>query len=352
MVPLAFVLACGSGEDEETGDEAGHCEPGKTASATMVARYDAGRVTWWHDFGEVGVDRMLQDPRGGIVITAGDDGAPLWFDATGAIVDGPALEVSNVPAVTTGDRLYHAGPGGLHARDANLAELWTFDPEGTPTWLATGPDDTSVIATRVGGTSGNVTRVDANGSAMWTAPWPVMAQGTRLDLRGVAILDDGTVAVMLQGPLDRDAVWIEAWSAEGTALWSSQIESARALGLFADSHGFVAFGGSQYDLVTWGYKSDGTPLWTTPLPYEDNQVIVCGDDGFIAGGTLFQLTDEGEPTQTYSVQYDPSGLVPGVDAPGASEGQAVATLSCTSDGGVLVVLTQERTDPGDCDTSG
>ncbi len=208
------------------------------------------------------------------------------------------------------------------------------------------PDGSIVVAG--GGQRGSgrlVSRLDPSGDEVWTTSWPVGSQPDdhgNAQVAGIAVLADGTSAIALtSGDLYEGDLSLEAFAADGQHAWAATIEDVRAQGLTVNADTFVVSGrASSSDGNAYGYASDGTRIWSTPLASSGGGgVHPCAETDFIAasGAGFTRISSDGTSTEHSLdlMELVQSQLSPDQPYDGLEIHQHDAV--CTSEGAVILV---------------
>jgi outer membrane protein assembly factor BamB len=210
---------------------------------------------------------------GGIVYATVDNGSLVAYnETTGAIAweyNDPSTYISDGPPIISGDVAYVAFGFYVTAIDLDTHQaLWTDDLDSFGINLAL--DGTTLYAV-----DGNLTALDAaTGATTWsTTLTPSGTDG------GIPVIDAaGNIYLATESGA------IDAYSSQGTLLWSNSLNNGGAFDPAVDGSTLYAVAtGASDDLYALN-TSDGSQLWETPLDLDP------GSDPAVANGVLYATT--------------------------------------------------------------
>lgn len=218
---------------------------------------------------------------------------------------------------------------------------------------APAPDGTIIVAGGDPRGAGRfISKLAADGTEVWTSPWPVAAEPDdhgNARVAGVAALGDGTVGMVLtSGDLYAGDLWLEAFQPDGTHAWTISSPGLKIHGVTATADTFVVTD----DEGVGAYLGDGTSAWSFSASPR-GLARRCTDASFVvATPTGYVLAPAGGDPVAYEVD------LLALEVPTSQEydgkGALVEHAICSLDGSVILVATIDvsREPSGSCESEG
>ena len=331
--------------------------PPACSSDAILSRFSIdGAVLWTRTLGTAELDRahlIATDNAGAIYIAGTTEGAFDGFEFAGGIfdifvakydTDGQQLWVQQY-GTSTDD-----APGGLFV-----------DPRGDV--YVTGSTAGALDgATPLGGVDVFITKLDANGSRLWTQLYGtedhdigfLTPAGAAMDASGHIVMAGNTRGALVEPPLGDTDAFVMKFDGEGDVLWTRQVafpngDTAYGASLSSEGHVFLFGGGSGPDedlsgVDFWISKltADGEDLWSRGYGTEHDDhlhdLVATSDGGFwLVGGSRGDIDGDNQfegLMDAFLSRHDESGDVqwvyqlgtPGLDRLLTATVDAVDTL--------------------------